>query len=212
MKKNTMLRVASVLLIAVLMSTCAISGTFAKYVTSADASDTARVAKWGVTITAVTEGTFAKTYASDTTGYADATVSASEKVVAPGTSGTLANVTITGTPEVAVRVSYQATLDLGDNWVDGDGNYYCPLEFTVNGTTLKGSNYQDVAAFELVVSNTIQAFTQDFAANTAINYTTGAITWKWAYEGNDDTKDTALGNAGNAIIDLDLTVTATQID
>ena len=31
MKKNTMMRIASVLLVAVLLSTCAISGTFAKY-------------------------------------------------------------------------------------------------------------------------------------------------------------------------------------
>ena len=47
MKKNTMMRLASVLLIAVLMSTCAISGTFAKYVTSDSSSDSARVARWG---------------------------------------------------------------------------------------------------------------------------------------------------------------------
>lgn len=45
MRKNRMMRAASALLVAVLMTTCTISGTFAKYVTSADSTDTARVAK-----------------------------------------------------------------------------------------------------------------------------------------------------------------------
>ena len=52
MKKNKMMRLASVLLIAVMISTSAISGTYAKYVTEGAAQDDARVAHWGVTITA----------------------------------------------------------------------------------------------------------------------------------------------------------------
>lgn len=66
MKKNKMMRAASALLIAVLLTTCAVSGTFAKYTTSETGSDTARVAKWGVEVTA--EGTmFADAYATDDT-------------------------------------------------------------------------------------------------------------------------------------------------
>ena len=52
MKKNKMMRLASGLLVAVLITTSTISGTFAKYVTTADAKDEARVAKFGVVITA----------------------------------------------------------------------------------------------------------------------------------------------------------------
>ena len=52
MKKNKMMRLASFLLIAVLVSTSAISGTYAKYTTSGFAEDQARVAKWGVTVAA----------------------------------------------------------------------------------------------------------------------------------------------------------------
>ena len=48
MKKNKLMRAASILLVATLISTCAISGTFAKYVTTGSATNTARVAKWGV--------------------------------------------------------------------------------------------------------------------------------------------------------------------
>ena len=50
MKKNVMMRLASFLLVAVLISTSAISGTYAKYVTTAEGKETARVAKWGVQV------------------------------------------------------------------------------------------------------------------------------------------------------------------
>ena len=60
MKKNFMMRAASVLLVAVMLTTCAISGTFAKYVTSDSGSDFARVAKFGVTVTDKFETLFAR--------------------------------------------------------------------------------------------------------------------------------------------------------
>ena len=47
MKKNNMMRIASVLLVAVLLTSCVIAGTFAKYTSSASGEDTARVAYWG---------------------------------------------------------------------------------------------------------------------------------------------------------------------
>lgn len=53
MRKNRMMRAASALMVAVLLTTSTISGTFAKYVTQDSASDTARVAKWGVELQAV---------------------------------------------------------------------------------------------------------------------------------------------------------------
>ncbi len=114
MKKNLMMRAASVLLVAVMLTTCAISGTFAKYVTSDNVKDSARVAKWGVTVTA-TGSLFGKTYlnaSSDIPGADDAdaaTISVKssneDKVVAPGTkNATGITATVSGTPEVDVRV------------------------------------------------------------------------------------------------------------
>ena len=46
MKKNRMMRIASVLLVCVLLSTCAISGTFAKYTSTYPGEANAAVAKW----------------------------------------------------------------------------------------------------------------------------------------------------------------------
>ena len=64
MKKNRMMRLASILLVCVLLTTSVISGTFAKYTTSANSEDKARVAKWGFDNAASIDITdlFANTY------------------------------------------------------------------------------------------------------------------------------------------------------
>ena len=46
------MRVAGLLLALVLVTSCFVGGTFAKYVTSGDSTDSARVAKFGVTVKA----------------------------------------------------------------------------------------------------------------------------------------------------------------
>lgn len=113
MKKNKMMRIAAVLLVVTLLSTCAISGTFAKYVAKADFEDSARVAKWGIKIE--TSGKlFADKYEAEDDDYITAggvysVDSANDDVVvAPGTSsdqvedgGFVARVY--GKPEVATR-------------------------------------------------------------------------------------------------------------
>ena len=63
LKNNRTMRAAVLLLALVLITSCFVGGTFAKYVTSGDAADHARVAKWGVTVTAHGTGdVFAKEY------------------------------------------------------------------------------------------------------------------------------------------------------
>ena len=216
MKKNKFMKLASGLLVLCLMTTCVIGATLAKYVTSGNGTDTARVAKWGVKITGAAE-TFAKEYAKDDTGVtlAGNTVVSTEDVVAPGTSGSMTAFAINGTPEVAVNVAFTGVLELGDKWAYSDAIYYCPLEITVGDTTFKGTNYTSADLFEEAVENKIATYTKDYAANTdlsTIGANAPAISWKWAYEGNDDVKDTYLGDQGLATISLEVTVTVTQID
>lgn len=55
MRKNRMMRLASVLLVCVLLTTSVISGTFAKYTTTSSVNDSARVAYWGFKQTSETE-------------------------------------------------------------------------------------------------------------------------------------------------------------
>ena len=138
MKKNKMMRLASFLLVAVLLTTSVISGTFAKYVTTDTADDSARVARFGVEIQ--TEGSlFDKTYVNKDNGNKPGTSSASvtvssstsaasvtNNVVAPGTQSTDNGLifSVTGKPEVTVDV--KLTVDAtsaSDIWLGQGLNY-----------------------------------------------------------------------------------------
>ena len=219
MKKVKFLRLASLMLMLCLITTCAISGTFAKYTTSGSVTDTARVAKWGVTVATVTDGNmFAKTYAKNDDSFTldtNTVVHASNDLVAPGTTGTLTSISVTGTPEVAVKVTYSATLELGENWMV-DGNFYCPIVFKVGDTEIKQDDINNTATkLEDAVKAAIDAYTKSYAAGTDLSAATDvapSISWTWAFSG-DDAKDTALGNLATApTIKLTVNVTVTQID
>ena len=116
MKKNRMMRLASVLLIMTLLSTSVISGTFAKYTTTGSASDGARVAKWGVNFDIEGGPLFSQDYATDdTVNFSSMTLSVNsentDNVVAPGTEGKAVTFRITGKPEVSYKVDYELGVD-----------------------------------------------------------------------------------------------------
>ena len=224
MKKNIAMRLASGIMLASLLSTCVISGTFAKYTTEATSNDEARVAKFGVNITA-NGSTFADEYATDDTGVSGTIAKsvvtaggAGDAIVAPGTTGEMVAMTLNGTPEVAVKVSYAADLELA-NWVV-DGDYYCPITITVNGTPFNGMDYDTMDEFEEAVEGAINAYSKNYAANQDLSVestvSTPDVSWEWAFEGNDDAKDTKLGDVavtGNAAtIELTIVTTVEQID
>lgn len=234
MKKNKMMRAASVLAVAVLLTTCAISGTFAKYVTSGNAGDSARVAKWGVSVVATTDNIFDATYNDEDATYSGLSVSALEDVVAPGTSkANLTDLTLTGTPEVAVRVEYTAVLTL-ENWKDADDNEYCPLiftvedkEFKIGGKDLDDNDIITVAQLKAAVEAAVAKCSKDYAPNTNLAETASTtdaptISWSWPYSTSDanDVKDTYLGDVAagkyvgksTATISLTTSVTITQIN
>lgn len=113
MKKNLMMRIASFLLVAVLISTSAISGTYAKYVTSDNASDEARVAKWGISLQIIGD-LYADTYKNTPTDWTSDTLTvqafdtsaADANVVAPGTKNEKGlSFGLTGKPEVDYKVT-----------------------------------------------------------------------------------------------------------
>lgn len=233
MKKNVMMRVASIMLVLVLMSSSVISGTFAKYVTSGNAGDEARVAKWGVVVTGYAD-MFKKAYTRDDTdtpytGSLTVESSTEEKLVAPGTTGVLSKFTATGTPEVAVEVSYDVTKFELNNW-EIDGGEYCPIIITVDGEDfyIGKSGVGSVDALESAVIAAIEKHVKTFGPNQNLAEITDhgvAVSWRWAFEGTGhpwtgyqtDPKDTELGNRfakGEAMgtIDLEVTCTITQID
>ena len=194
MKKNMMMRIASVLLVAVLLSTCAISGTFAKYVSKATASDTARVAYWGFGND--TSTTFALFDHGDSDVKAD--------VIAPGTSGSAtlkleyaANGSIAA-PEVAYTYSVAVEVT-GDTTVfDENQNFVW---------TFNGNEYQTIDQFKTAVTKT-----ENVAAGALPTVQSYTIGWEWKFV-DATTYDNDMGNAADlADIAVTLTITATQVN
>lgn len=186
-KHSALLRASGILLVLTLGTSCFVGGTFAKYVSEADATDTARVAKWGVEVD-VTGDAFNTNYNKDTTdGTAPGiTVSSLEKVVAPGTFGTFGGVDISGSPEVAVNVTTVSDLKLGNNWTVDGGAYYCPIVIDVNGVQLCGLDYGTAAEFETAVENAINTYISgNYDAGTDLsqeNKLNSEIKWRWAFD------------------------------
>lgn len=241
-KTGKTMRVAGLLLALVLVTSCFVGGTFAKYVTSGRGDDSARVAKFGVKITA-NGTTFAKEYATDdesVSGTIAKSVVSSDtsKLVAPGTKGNMVSMTLTGTPEVAVRVQYTATLTLNDNWKDADGKFYCPLHFKIPAYSAEdqdwvnmvvdGTHFDNAEALRREVENRINAFSATYEAGTPLNSLTAAdhkapsVSWEWPFEDTaagakqTDIKDTYLGDQAAegkaAEIQLTVVTTVTQVN
>lgn len=204
MKRNVMMRLASFLLVAVLISTSAISGTYAKYVTAESGADDARVAKFGVTIT-LNEEMFANSYKNTKTTWTaneksnDITVQSyaeTENVIAPGTEGTLADFSVIGTPEVDVQVTYTADLKLNGWFVDHDNDptsdkiIYCPVVITVNDEDffVDGTNIKTTAELETAVEEAIVAKAERYHTNENLNQIDDdlRVSWKWHFEGSTE--------------------------
>lgn len=198
MKKNKMMRTASGLLVATLLTTSMISGTFAKYTTQDEANDSARVAKWGVNL-AVSGSLYGKKYSASTTNTATtdstgATVisanKAADKIVAPGTKsdGGL-HVTLSGTPEVSTKVYGTITtqniyLAVGEYGVMVKASGITAENF-VNGTYYKldGGKYvqataADVAKELYTVEDTVSVADMPYypVVYAGAGYTSGGIT------------------------------------
>lgn len=229
-RKNHTLKLAGILLALVLVTSCFVGGTFAKYVTNGTGTDSARVAKFGVAVTA--NGTmFAKEYDTDTENV-KATIAKSvfstDKVIAPGTKGDMVSMTLAGTPEVAVNVKYAATVTL-ENWVykaneSATEEFYCPIKIKVGNQNYYGYDYNSAELFKNAVETAINGYSENYAPDTDLNNTAKApvVSWEWAFEDSaagakqTDVKDTYLGdqaaNGNAATISLEVVTTVTQID
>lgn len=203
MKKNVMLKIAAVLLVAVLLSTCAISATFAKYVSETDSdSATARVAKWGMTVDTVATSKFAKVYASGS-----GTVNATAEVVAPGTKGDLVfTSTVSGVNETEVSARVIYVCEVTYEGFEIDGAKYMPIKFYVNGDTENAYTLDTLGAAVSQYKSAIIA--ADATANAVDTIT---ISWAWDFETSNDDEDTALGsNAEDNTFTITLTAQVVQ--
>lgn len=229
--KNRLMKTACVLLALVLVTSCMVGGTFAKYTTTGSAADTARVAKWGIVITPngnLFNATYAKAEGTTITGEnsvhgksVSGETTADADVVAPGTEGSLSSVSIGGSPEVALEVKYEAELTLLGWTLADQKTVYCPIVVTItNGDqkTVVQMNEQitTLDQFETAVEDAINAFTANYAPNQDMSKVSApVVSWAWPI-GEGNANDTYLGDRAAADraskIQLKITTTVTQLD
>lgn len=215
MKKNKMMRMASALLVATLLSTSVIAGTFAKYTTTVSGSDKAIVAKWDVGATgdnvkfgestATNVDIFKVSAVYDTAGTAETvdtdvySPTSGDAVIAPGTYGKF---TYTLSNKSDVNATYDVTYTATEAGI--------PLQWSLDGKKWN----DDISALD-VKSKEINMPTN--GKNGDANTEDITIYWKWAYTDDDvvtqtDVEDTNLGKAGTAAPTATITVKFTQVD
>lgn len=227
MKKNAMLKIAAILLVAVLLTTCAISTTFAKYVTNGTETPAggARVAKWGLEFVAYAEEDKEPIFLNEYENGGFTLAYSGDEIVAPGTTNEgIVDVQIKGMPEVSFQLKADVTVAL-DKWTvkgaEDQDVFYCPLTFTIGGEDVTLDGLTEVAAEEAIANAIANALT---GANNAddgsatmkyeisetgfasdFNAIAATVSWSWAQEVNND-YDTQLGNIAAADVNNAATI------
>ena len=210
MKKNRMMRLASVLLVLVLMTSSVVGGTFAKYTTSNNASAEARVAYWGFETPA--------TIQFDLFAHDDAGV-LKNGLLAPGTENEINFEFINSKAGDRVpEVDYQVTVT-----TNGSEAPSAELDAQIIWT-YNDDEYEDWADFIAAIEAETQRYEAGILPDFLKEGETNTVGWIWAFEVGDDDEaiaandalDTALGNsaaAGEAIqVKLAIQVLVEQID
>ncbi len=199
MRKNKTMRAAVLLLALVLITSCFVGGTFAKYTSSATAnSATATVAKWSFKV----EGTeIAVTGTAPTITFdlfstikdSNGTDNESDVVtgkIAPGTSGSFV-LNVQNSSEVTAKYSIDFTVDKKNV----PAAVTLPIKFSTDGNTW-ADDLTDISNAQLA------------AGASATDVT---VQWKWEFDGDH----TALGIAAQTAaptVQVTASITAEQVD
>lgn len=188
---NKVFKIAVVLLITAMLTGVLVSNTLAKYTTSFSGSDTARVARFEVTSTGFNEGAvdlFDFTYGTS--------VTSTENVLAPGTSGSI-ELVFDNASEVSVAVS---SLTLSETNAAG-----VPIEYSVDNTNFYAAG---AAALDSALASVLSETLAPGESTSAVS-----VYWRWVFSSGaaQDAADTALGLAGTAQVTVTLSVKADQV-
>ena len=179
-----------------------VSGTYARYTSTAEGTGTATAAKWSFTVggkeiakatpQTITFDLFGTLKEEDTT---TAESDVAEGKVAPGTGGKV---------EIAVKNTSEVTADCKVT-IKTDGTSTLPIEYSVDGTTWTSGSTETTTTLEKI------PFTGAAAEDTVTLY------WRWAFkaDGTRDEADTNIGIAAQTTAPTataKVTVVATQVD
>ena len=224
-KRSKTMRVAGGMLAASLVMTCLISGTMAKYTSTASGSDTARVAKWSIKVneqeiaTNTSQGiTFDlfETIGDDWDGLGDGAIVVNgvdgEKNIAPGRGGVF-EVNVENESEVTAHID----VDLNESKTNN-----IPIVYSLDGT-----NYYTLD--QLNNFGVVDGGLKDGVELKAGESQAFDIYWAWAFDDDavydlglgsnpsSDNHDTDLGilaqtDGSEPKITIEANVIATQVD
>ena len=202
MKRNKLFILGICTVMVALVSLSLVSGTWARYTSQVSGEDSARVARWGFTVTDKSYGynggavsqkfnfnLFGTVNEADTTTTEEHIAATDGTIIAPGTGGSF-DLVLTNNSEVTAEYSIDYTVTNSSS---------IPVEFSVDGSTWGA--LQDVTASDA----------------TKLAHTNGSTTvtvyWRWPIGAESaNAGDTALGIGGTAEIKVEAQVTFTQVD
>jgi hypothetical protein len=184
-KKHT--KLCAVVLYIALACTCAFSSVLAHYSITKTATASAQLKEFGVTAT---------------------TTANTGVVLAPGGSGTLASVSVSGTPSVDAYVLYSVSSVTLGTW-QADSAFYCPVKINVFGTEIDGRNYGNNQSGFINAIKAIKYQSGVLPANTPLEAHSQIVTWSWP-AGTTTTKDNQLLGK-NATIQIVVTAQIIQV-
>ncbi len=208
MKKKFMAIFA--LLLAVVVTGYSVSGTYAKYTTTMESSDKARVAVWKVG-TAFTIDLFDNTYDN---GAVKSKGEETDKVVAPGTTGSYA-FAITGGDELKPEVAYKLDVTVDQEKTKDDTER---LRFWLDADSYDGASdkYASISELKSNLGNDLSVEKVEVGKNLNDALSNHTLHWEWQFsEAEKDTTDTGLGNAADGsttAVEIGIKITATQLD
>lgn len=201
MKNNKLAKFMALVLLVTLLAVILVSGTYAKYTTSATGSDSATVARWNITLNGedISKGTqkTLKLGLFDTINDTDFTSEDSDVTagkIAPGTTGKFEIAKLINNSDV--NAQYKITYSI-------DNNNNIPLEFSKDQNAAD-SEWKSLSEFSM---NDFVALAKDSTEGVS----TGTIYWRWKFERNDDSADTDFGiNTPKVVVTA--TITVEQVD
>ena len=193
MTKSKSTRLTALLMSLVLITSCFVGGTLARYITSTSSEDSARVAVWGINADEIEMDLFDAQYELDGTIVAKA--NDGDNIIAPGT-GKMSKFSIVNLDDtLAPEVMYEVRIDLDDSEIDqrilDNPSIQWKLDNNAWGTW--ESTKADILALSGDASG-VKTYAPNTIAEEFANGKEHTISWQWLLDNNNDIMDTAMGN------------------
>ena len=201
-------------LAGVLVTSCFVGGTFARYITSTSSEDSARVAVWGINADAVTMDLFDGSYTVN--GVLVAESEDGDNIIAPGTSKDNYFSIVNLDDNLKPEVMYEVAINLDDSEINQRILNNPSIEWRLDEGAW--GTWEETKAAILMLSGDasgVKTYAPLEIANEFTSDKTHTVGWRWIMDNNNNVMDTEMGNeavAGDIEAKIAIKVTATQVN